>query len=314
LKLWRELQREEGSKLVELTGSLMIGDREGRLVGGTVRSAKTYNLPYKLLDGNQFHDRFSVFRIPGNHVAVYEPSAGILFAEECVKAHVRLAQNFGCEFHFEEPLLRWNAEGGGVVVTTRNGRYSANKLVFAAGSWLPTLLTDLRLPLVAERQIVFWFEPKGQKELYTPAKLPVFAHELDDRSIFYGIPDLGNGLKVARHHGGEPVSPDAMNRTVTEEDEAPVRAFLAKHLPSANGPVLDSTTCIYTNTPDSYFLVDFHPNHENVLLVSACSGHGFKFSSVIGEVAAELLDRAATQIDISRFNLGRFEQSPANKW
>jgi glycine/D-amino acid oxidase-like deaminating enzyme len=171
------------------------------------------------------------------------------------------------------------------------------------------LLDDVRLPLTTERQVVFWFEPKNKKELFLPPSLPIFAFELSDSSVFYGIPDFGDGLKAARHHQGEIVSPNRVNRTVTHKDELPVRKFLAKYVPFANGPILSYTTCMYTNAPDGHFIIDRHPRRESAIIVSACSGHGFKFSPVIGEIVLQLIKNGKTEHNISRFSIGRFSKA-----
>ena len=161
------------------------------------------------------------------------------------------------------------------------------------------------IPLTVERQTPFWFSSGGNK-VFTSERMPVFIVEEERNHYFYGIPEVGHGVKVARHHEGESVDPDDVQRTVTEDDELQVSVFISKRLPKLNQRSFSSTTCLYTNTPDSNFVVDAHPKDEDVVLVSACSGHGFKFTSVVGEIAADLAAEGRTRHDISFLNVRRF--------
>jgi glycine/D-amino acid oxidase-like deaminating enzyme len=192
-----------------------------------------------------------------------------------------------------------------VVVKTSKDSYAADKLVISPGSWMGEVVPDLNLPLTCERQVVFWLKPVEQAGRFESTVMPVFGWFGRDLRGYYGIPDLGSGVKVAQDHFGRATAPDFVDRHVTVEDERPVRNFVRDHIPLLDGEVLSSVTCLYTNTPDGHFLLDFHPRHRNVLLVSPCSGHGFKFSSVIGEVASDLIDRGYTPHDISRFKVNR---------
>jgi len=226
----------------------------------------------------------------------------------CIQTHARLAEKFGGTLHYDEPVTRWKAGREGVAIKTTKGDYTANFLVFASGSWMTELVPNARL-LQCERQTVFWFEPKASNALFTPNRMPAFMWQTKDSSYFYGLPDIGDGVKAARHHGGELTSPHPVRRVVTEQDEAPVRHFLTEHIPRANGIRKSSTTCLYTNTPDTHFIIDFHPFHGNVVIVSPCSGHGFKFSSVMGELIREMIEIGGTNLDVSLFTIDRFNES-----
>jgi sarcosine oxidase len=128
--------------------------------------------------------------------------------------------------------------------------------------------------------------------------------------MHYGIPPretIQAGIKIAKHHHrNETVDPDAYDRTVSAEDEALIRAALADHLPAANGRLVAAKTCLYTMAPDGHFVIDRFPGAPNIIVASPCSGHGFKFAPVIGEILADLAIRGATAHDIARFSLGRF--------
>jgi sarcosine oxidase len=233
-------------------------------------------------------------------VAVLEPRAGILFPETCVETHLALARRRGAKLHFDEPVLRWQPDGGGVRVFTTKGEYQAGQLLLTTGSWITSLVPELRLPLTVERQIQFWFEPKNS-EWFQPDRCPIHIWEHEPGKYFYGFPDLGEGVKVAGHHEGAITSADSINRNVSDEEVQRMRELVRKFLPGADGPLRSAVVCMYTNTRDGHFFIDRHPQHRQVLMASPCSGHGFKFSSFVGEALAELLIENRTRFDLGLF-------------
>lgn len=301
--LWRGLEKKSGNKLLTMTGGLMIGSPDSWLVKGVLASAREHALLHRVMGRREVAEEFPVFRMSEAEVAVHEKHAGFLLAEECVRTMKEAAEGAGAEFRFKEAVLSWESGGEGVEVRTSEGTYSAQKLVIAAGSRLTKLVPGI--PVQCERQAVFWFRPKGNALMFSPSKMPVFVWELHDSRIFYGVPDHGEGVKAAQTHGGRMVDPEEAPG-VTPNDLRPVRVFLRRRIPRANGRVVSSTTCLYTNTPDQHFVLDSHPRAENVLVVSPCSGHGFKFASVIGEAVAEMVLDGRTREDISLFSLARF--------
>lgn len=315
--LWLDLQKQSGFEVIRLVGGLQIGSPNSSLVTGATASAKQHGIDYKLLYPGEIIDRFPVFHPSDDQVGIFEKEAGILFAEQCVRSYVELAQSNGATFHFLEPVLKWRVENDErIVVSTEKDEYEGASIIFTAGGWLGNLLPELELPLSIERQTVFWMNPKMKTDLLSSNKIPIFIIEEEGDSsssqIFYGTPDVGSGLKVGKHHGGIFVrEPDAVTREITKDDERSIRSFLERRIPIANGSVASSTTCIYTNTPDENFLVDTHPEHGNVRFVSACSGHGFKFASVIGKIVAEEILEERGEFDLSSFKLSRFDTQKA---
>src|SRR5262249_35106591 len=206
----------------------------------------------------------------------------------------------------EEPALSWRATADGVEVETASARHRAGKLVIAVGAWASRLLPELQLPLTVQRQSLFWFEPARRPESFAPDRFPVFIWEDEPGRFFYGFPDLGDGVKIARHQEGEPTDPDHVRREVGESEAAPLRAVIERLIPDAAGRLLESSVCLYTNTPDTHFILDAHPANTDVLIASPCSGHGFKFASALGEVMADLLLEGTTRFDLGLFRLGRF--------
>ena len=298
--LWAELEAQSGRTLFRQTGGLMIGRRDSAVVAGALRSAEEHHLNFELLPAVDVRRRFPGLQPPDEMVAVWEPRAGILFPERCVEAHLDRAGQVGATLRFDEAVSRWESGRDGVRVFTGRGEYEAGQLLLTAGAWIQQLLPDRPLPLTVERQVQFWFEAV-EPRLFEAARCPIHIWEYDSGRHFYGFPDLGQGVKVAIHHEGEAVSPDAIRREAAPGDVEAMRAVVRRFLPAADGPVRSSAVCLYTNTPDRHFLIGRHPAHDRVLIASPCSGHGFKFSSAVGEVLADLLTEGK-----SRFDLGLF--------
>ena len=306
--LWRELEERSGASLMTINGGLMIGPPDGMVVSGTLRSAAEHNLPYELLAPQATRERFPAFRLAEHLVAVLDPRAGYLDPEACNKAHIKVAREAGAEARFNEPVLAWAPDGAGVRVTTASGDNFADRLVIAGGAWSGELLRELRLPLTVERQSVFWLEPDGELESYDSARFPIYAYEYKPGSICYGFPRLPRGVKASVMHDGETSQhPDRVRRTVEEGEAEPLRAALRPVLPGlANAAIRESGVCIFTNAPDRDFIIDFHPHYPQVLVSSACSGHGFKFASALGEVHADLLTTGSARFDLSTFRIDRW--------
>ena len=306
--LWRDLQEQAGEELLRLTGGIYLGPPDGELVAGARRSAQEYALAHELLDPDDVRRRFPQFALADGHAALYEAEAGVLFPEKCIAAHLRLAASHGAALRHEDPVLTWDAGGGGVEVKTGSATYHAARLVLTAGAWMQTMLgPGIPLLLRAERNVVFWLKPQADPALFDSDHFPIFIWETA-HGHFYGLPHIQRpGVKVALHHAGEFGDPDTLDRTTRPTDEAPVRQFVRHHIPGLDGPIESSLPCLYTLTPDGHFVIDRHPAHAQVVFASACSGHGFKFASVIGEILADLSTSGqTTAADFLR--LARFTQ------
>ena len=285
--LWRELERDSGETLLTETGGLYAGDPGGELVAGALRSARAHQLEHEVLDVAALRARYPLFAWPDGWQGVFERQAGWLAPELSIEAHLRLAAEAGATLRFDEPIERWESTPDGVRVTTATGTFEAKQLVIAAGAWMSQLAPSLAAELSVERNVLFWFDPTAERDAF--ARLPVYIVQDTDR-IFYGFPYIdGQGVKVAGLHFGDKADPDSVDRTASARDEERVRAWLRRRMPLANGERRDAKVCMYTNTHDSNFIVDRLADAPNVIVASACSGHGFKFSSVIGEILADLV-------------------------
>lgn len=309
-ELWRELEQRSRTPLMSIHGGLMIGRPDGDVVRGTIRSAVEHSLSHEVLSPADVHRRFPAFSLAPGLVAVFDPHAGILDPDACNRAHIQAARAEGADINFDEPVLAWEADGGGVSVRTPHGFHRARSLVLTAGAWTRELVGDIALPLSVERQVLFWFDVDRSREEYARDHMPIYAFQHATDAFCYGFPRLLRGAKASvMHRGTVHESPDDVERVVEPAEVDALRDALRPILPHlAEAPVRESMVCLFTNTPDHDFLIARHPHHPQVLISSPCSGHGFKFASAIGEAHAELILDGHCRFDLSPFRIERFEE------
>ncbi|MGH7538330.1 MAG: N-methyl-L-tryptophan oxidase [Gemmatimonadales bacterium] len=302
---WRRLETEAGESLLHVTGVLFVGPPEGALVAGTLASARDHGVHHELLTPEALTRRFPALRRLDEVVGVLEPGGGWLDPERCLAASLRLAGARGVELLFDEPLLRWESDGDGVVVTTPRHRYRAGRLLLALGPWLPELLGPVGVTLAVERQVQHWFVP-APDAVTDIVRLPIFIRQAPE-GVFYALPPAsGEGeVKVAVHHDGALTTPGTVTRSVSPQEIEATRTLLDCYVPGLAAAHRRAAVCLYTNSADGHFVIDRHPGHPAVMVASPCSGFGFKFASVVGEILADLLTDAGTRFDLEPFQLER---------
>jgi sarcosine oxidase len=310
-ELWVDLEKQAQKKLLVQTGGVMVGPPKGPLVSGALSSAHEHRLRHEVLSSAELQRRFPVFHPEPETVGVWEPRAGVLFPELIVQSHLELAARLGATLHFDEPVLKWEPEGQGVRIHTASRTYTAGRLLLSTGPWVESLVPNLKLHFSVERQVLYWFEPLSEAKFFQVPNCPIYIWQYAPHQFFYGFPNLGDGVKVALHHDGETAQPDGPRREVDAREIENMRAILRRYLPSAEGRLRATAVCLYTNTPDENFVLDRHPLYSQVLLASPCSGHGFKFSSVIGELSAMLLRDQTPPFDLSLFKISRLDGARA---
>ncbi|MCE2027042.1 N-methyl-L-tryptophan oxidase [Sessilibacter corallicola] len=307
--LWRKLEQKTGETLLHITGSLDAGLPDSEIVQGSLQSCKEHNLEHQVLSGSELCEKFPGYHFPEEIQGIFQADGGVLFADRIIKAYVLLAKAAGAEIHDNEQVLQWQAVGDAAKVVTNHGEYTADKLVITAGPWFSKMMSHLPEMVAPERQVVAWFDPI-KPELFNPSHFPVFNLLLEE-GHYYGFPVYDKtGFKFGRaHHLNEIIDPDTMNREVSEYDKQIVRQGVEKFFPEGAGEMLDSATCIYTNTEDEHFIIGTLPESPQVSFAGGFSGHGFKFCSVMGEIMADLAEFGETKHDIELFRLDRFTQS-----
>jgi sarcosine oxidase len=305
-ELWRELEHVSEEPLLEQVGLLQVGPATGTVIPGVLASARRHQLSVEPLSQTEIERRFPAFRVPAGLVGVFEPSAGYLRVERCVLAHCAAAERWGAEFR-RSVATSFRPDGSGVAVELASGEVvRAGRLIITPGPWAMQFLANSGIPLTVRRKHVYWFRADAE-QLSASAGCPTFLYELP-AGVFYGFPVIDAlGLKVAEHSGGEPVDdPLSDRRLLDPADLARVRSFLEQHLACEVTDLLSHSVCYYTMSPDEHFLLDQHPEMPQVAFAAGLSGHGFKFTSVLGEVLADFALEGHTQLPISHLRLGRF--------
>lgn len=305
--LWDELAGEANASLRVETGGIMVGRENGPLVGGALESARAHGISHEMLDPRTLAERFPAYHARSDWVGLLETRAGMLFPEKCIEAMLRLAEQRGAGLKINQEVKSWRSSATGVTLSTTVASYRADRLIVAAGPWLGGFIESLGvdLPLEVERQLSHWFEPSGSDDRYAASRCPIGLWEPADGEVFATLPDEGHGVKCGMHHAGAPTSPSAVDRAVSPDENAAAWRLLEQVMPGAGGRLLASRVCLYTNTPDRHFIVDWLKG-ARVLVLSPCSGHGFKFATAIGEAASQLVLDGRAAFDLSPFSLSRF--------
>ncbi len=310
-ELWRELQETVQEQLLYITGSIDAGPEDAWVFKGSWDSCKLHDLPHEVLTGAEVRRRFPGYHLPANTLALLQPDGGFLRPERCIISFVQAAQALGAEIHGHEQVLEWQPRGSGVRVRTNRATYEAETLVCSAGAWNEDLLDVMRGLIVPERQVLAWLQPTTPAH-FQPGCFPVF-NLLVDEGRFYGFPVFDvPGFKFGKyHHFEESGAAETADREPHAYDEVMLRKFAERYFPEGCGPTMNLETCLFTNTADNHFVLDRHPSYAQVCIASPCSGHGFKFASVIGEIMADLATTGITRHDISLFRLDRLLQPDA---
>ncbi len=305
-ELWFELEGLSQEQLFHQVGLLQIGPPEGIVVRGVLTAAWQHGLAVDKLTAAQSQARFPGFRVPAGMMGVFEPAAGYLRVERCVLAHLAAARQHGAELRTGVTVQSWSSDEGRASVNTDQGVFTADKLVITAGAWAPQLLADLGIQMTVRRKHLHWFE--SNRPVYRGAQAPTFFYEMP-QGLFYGFPAIDEmGVKVAEHSGGETITdPLTDPRPLEEQDLARVRDFVREQLTGIerSARLTQHEVCFYTMSPDEQFIIDTHPRHKNVVFSAGLSGHGFKFTSVLGEVMADLALSGTSPLPIGFLGAGR---------
>jgi sarcosine oxidase len=309
---WRAMEARAREPLLTITGVLQLGKLDSKVVSGVLAACKVHDIAHDLLDPAAVRSRYPAFQIDDDEVAVFESEGGFLRPEQAIMAALKLAGADGAVMHFNERVLGIEPGNAGVLLVSDQGRYQVKKVIVAAGSYIGGLIPELKQHAVPIKQVVGWYQPRNGA-VTAVGRMPCFLRDDGERGTFFGFPALGpDGVKVGKHgHFFEPIDPEQANPPVNDADRAVIDAFMAKRLPAAAGKPTGYITCRYTMLPGEDFLIDFLPGERNIILASPCSGHGFKFASVIGEILADLALSGETGMPIAPFSFAALEKRAA---
>jgi monomeric sarcosine oxidase len=310
--LWFALEEEAGEQLYVKTGGIDFGSPHHPNYRSTRDTLQTMNIPHERMTPDEARRRYPQFRFEDDWEITYQADYGLLAAARCVQAHIRLAQQRGAEVMANTPVIAIKPHADSVEVITPDATYSAGKIVVTAGAWTTELLAQIgiQVPLKPMQVQLAYFKPHDL-EMYSAGNFPIFISHLEHPSP-YGIPSFnGTGIKVALH-GGELVNKvDEINYTPDAAVTDQIRSFSRKYLPGADIAPSFTRICLYTMTPDEDFLLDVHPEHAHIVYASPCSGHGFKFSALVGSILTDLALKGSTEHDIRLFRADRFTSEAA---
>jgi sarcosine oxidase len=318
-QIWRELECETGRTLLTTCGGLVLSSKartsrchSENFFANTVAAAQRYEVPYELWDAAQIRKRFPQFNVADDESGYFEPGAGFVRPEECVRAQLGLAEQYGAELHRGEQAIAFDATDSGVTVKTDRATYSADRLIVTAGPWLPGLVEQsVAQHLTIYRQVLCWFEIDGSIAPFLPEHFPVFIWELQGKPQgIYGFPAIDGalgGLKIATEQYDAATTPETVERDVSDAEIRSIHdEYVAPYVSGLGSGCVKAATCLYTVTPDFGFVIDSLPGADRVLIASPCSGHGFKHSAAIGEALSQWVIDGATQLDLGAFAIARF--------
>lgn len=302
-QLWDLLEQDSGERVMQRCGVLNLAPRHAEFIQNVINSAEQFCLKTEILSEADVRQRWPQIALPEGYIGVFEPASGYLKAEVAVKSWIRLAQEAGCAQLFNCPVNRIDTQNGLQTVTTADGVYQARKLLLSAGTWVKTLCPEL--PITPVRKVFAWHQADGRYSENN--KFPAFTVEMPDGNHFYGFPADNNALKMGKHEGGQPIASAAERKPfgALAADGSELFSFMRQFLPGV-GVCLRGEACTYDNSPDGDFIIDTLPNEPDRMVIGGLSGHGFKFASVLGEIAAQFAQGKRSEFDLTPFSLSRF--------
>lgn len=284
---WQDLAQKVGHPLFHETGVLWMAREKDPLALQSLEVLARVGVPHEKLARAELEKRYPQVDFGPISWAIWEPRSGVLMARRSVYLLAQEVSRLGGEL-LTGAVTTPRGKGRLASVTTRDGRtLPASTFVFACGPWLPKLLPELLGERIfPTRQEVYYLGPPSGDARFKPPALPVW---IDDIAQWYGIPDIeSKGCKLAAHSMGPAFDPDSGERTVSAEGLAAARAFAGERFPALKGaPLVSAEVCQYENSSNGDFLIDRHPDFDNVWLVGGGSGHGFKHGPAVGEYVAE---------------------------
>lgn len=312
-EIWRELEATTGQELFHESGNLIINplaesddDRWGDFVSATDAVAATAGIDFEVLTAAQVRDRHPRLAITDQERAGFEPTGGAVMCERAVDVQLQLARSEGAETHTNETVTDITPTASCVTITTANGSYRADRVVLATGAWLPSMVAAQdREQLSVTRQVVYWFEVDDPAD-FGAARFPTViwaSTSIDAYLAVFPIPnDSAPVLKVLGEQFHTTTDADTVDRFVTDaEIDSFYERLVLPRVVGVGPTCVRSTVCLYTNTPDDHFLIDTDPRSDRVMVVSPCSGHGFKHSAALGEAIAETVATGNSTLDLNPF-------------
>ena len=317
-EIWRDLEQRSGEQLLHQCGGYIVteqtpvaGQRWRDFVLETDRIAAAAGIEFHVLgDTDPTPAPAGMVGFENKRIG-FEPTAGLVMAERAVAVQLRLAAQAGATIQTDETVTSVTPNADGVIVESTGGRYQADNVVIAAGPWLADFVDEADgSRLRVTRQVVYWFEVDNP-EAFSTERFPFVMWVGDTDEDYVGVFPIPPGgtpaLKVLGEQFVADTHPETVDRTVSR---AEIKAFHERHiapkLPGVSDRCVSAGVCLYTNTPDDHFLIDTALDSDRILLMSPCSGHGFKHSAALGEAVAQQISGGQSELDLTPFGRARF--------
>ena len=307
LEVWKTLFGDVGRPSVfQQTGVLWMARGADPLTTKTLAMLEKLKIFHERIERPELERRWPQIDFGPVTWAIFEPDSGFLVGFHAVQATVQMAEAEGVEY-IQEKVVPPTGTGRLDSISTQSGRtVRAGTYVFACGPWLPKVFPDLLGERIfPTRQEIFYFGPPPGDDRFRAPAMPVW---VDFAEEIYGVPDFkGRGFKASLDRHGPAFDPDAGSRVLAPETLAIVREFVSRRFPGLkDAPLVSNEVCQYENTSNGDFLIDKHPERENVWLVGGGSGHGFKHGPALGEyVTARIVEGGPVE---HRFSLATKEK------
>lgn len=304
---WRELEKESNHDLLTLTKSLLIGTPNHSIIKNSKECIEKYDLDYEFLHAEEAVKQYPQHNLKPDEVMIVDKKAGALRPEFAVLSAVKRAEELGAAARSHSKVQNVEAGEKGVKVLVDGKTYTFKKVLITAGPWTAQFMGgDLKQHITARRLLGTWFAPK-KPDLFKPENFPPFSRNVDGH-YFYGVPSFeGTMVKVSPGTTmNDTINPDNLNKNLDIEELDEVNSIVNNYLPGLYPDPVRANTYMESYTPDGNPIIGLTPQSRNVVVACGFSGQGFKYSSAIGKVAAEILLEGKTEFNIDHYSPMRF--------
>ncbi len=309
---WDTLSTAADEKLLHTTGLIEYAPVGDEAITVTERILKQYDIAYERLSTQVANERFPQYNFDKEGDILFQPGGAVACATPAVKALWRLFIEAGGIAQTNTRIKAMDVQAEQITLTTESGEIlQSAQLVLAAGGWTKQFAAQLGLdlPLDVTQEILAYFPPKSDVVNHHVGTMPVMLDHFkipDTDAQFYSLPMIDvQGVKMGWHHSGVDMNPDD-ERRIVPEIVSELQAWVDRRYPHLQNEPMQIDTCLYTNTPDYHFILDKHPQYDNVTIGAGFSGHGFKFGPLLGELLASLVTQQTPSISLDTFALARF--------
>lgn len=305
--LWHEIEKEIGEPIIQTTGGLDFGNKGNPELNSVEEACKSIGINYEKLDSDELRKKFPILKIPDNYFGIYQSEAGIINPNRAVSILQELARKNGAYLVDNSKVKSINTENEEIEVVTNQTKYTTNKLVITSGAWINSTLglIDDKIQLDVEvwkMTIAYWkvLDPKN----YTPPNFPIFINWQTKHYYGFPISERRDYIKIGPHFKSEIIENVENKDTEPNHNVADLLTnYVDSRFKNIEPTPIDLQSCLYTMTTDENFIIDFHPNNSSIIIGAGFSGHGFKFTPLVGKMISQMITDGETEFDRSKFDI-----------